>query len=95
MANIILSLRAISEQNWNDFFESVSRLERILREDPSGIYPQMDFKTRDLYRKEIEKLSFATGREENELAEITLDLARKNSAAGTKTASEPTRLKPG
>ena len=86
VANIILSLRTISEQNWNDFFESISRLERILREDPSGIYPQMDFKTRDLYRKEIESFSFATGREENELAEITLDLARKNSAAGPKTA---------
>ena len=56
VANIILSLRAISEQNWNDFFETVSRLERILREDPSGIYQLMDFKTRDLYRKEIESL---------------------------------------
>ena len=76
VANIILSLRTISEQNWSDFFESVSCLERTLREDPAGIYPQMDFKTRDLYRKEIETLSFATGRDENELAEITLDLAR-------------------
>ncbi|HEX7568367.1 MAG TPA: glucoamylase family protein, partial [Anaerolineaceae bacterium] len=86
VANVILSLRGISEQNWNEFFESVSRLERILREDPSGIYPLMDFKTRDLYRKEIESLSFATGREENELAEITLDLARKSSLADPKTA---------
>ncbi len=76
VANIILSLRAISEQNWSDFFESVSCLEQTLREDPAGIYPRMDFKTRDLYRKEIETLSFATGRDENELAEITLDLAR-------------------
>jgi cyclic beta-1,2-glucan synthetase len=84
VANIILSLRGISEQNWNEFFEAVSRLERILRADPSGIYPRMDFKTRDLYRKEIESLSLATGREENELAEITLDLARKSSAAGPK-----------
>jgi cyclic beta-1,2-glucan glucanotransferase len=79
VANIILSLRTISEQNWNDFFESVSCLERTLREDPAGIYPLMDFKTRDLYRKEIESLSFATGQEENELAKITLDLARENS----------------
>ncbi len=61
VANIILSLRAISEQNWNDFFESVCRLERILREDPSGIYPLMDFKTRDLYRKEIETLIVCNG----------------------------------
>jgi cyclic beta-1,2-glucan synthetase len=76
VANIIFSLRAISEQNWSDFFESVSCLERTLREDPAGIYPQMDFKTRDLYRKEIEALSFATGRDESELAETTLKLAR-------------------
>ena len=78
VANIILSLRTISEQDWSDFFESVSCLERTLRKDPAGIYPQMDFKTRDLYRKEIEKLSFATGRDENELAEITLKLARSS-----------------
>lgn len=75
IANVVLSLRAISEQNWNDFFESVSQLEQILREDPVGIYPLMDFKTRDLYRKEIEIASFATGRDENELAEMLLELA--------------------
>ena len=80
IANSILSLRAISEQNWSDFFESVSCLERTLREDPAGIYPQMDFKTRDLYRKELETLSFASGRDENELAEITLNLARSTAS---------------
>ncbi len=76
VANIILSLRSISEQNWSDFFESVSPLERTLREDPAGIYPQMDFETRDLYRKEIEALSLATGRDESELAGIALELAQ-------------------
>ncbi|MFZ2096745.1 MAG: hypothetical protein WAV05_08920, partial [Anaerolineales bacterium] len=86
VANIILSLRAISEQNWNDFFEAVSSLERTLREDPAGIYPWMDFKTRDLYRKEIELLSFTSGREENELAEITIDLARKSSTGEPESA---------
>ncbi|PKN87121.1 MAG: hypothetical protein CVU46_05565, partial [Chloroflexi bacterium HGW-Chloroflexi-8] len=76
IANIILSLRIISEQDWSEFFESVSCLEQTLRKDPAGIYSQMDFKTRDLYRKEIENLAMATGRNENELAEMTLDLAR-------------------
>jgi hypothetical protein len=75
IANIILSLRTISEQNWSDFFESISCLERTLRKDPAGIYPRMDFKTRDIYRKEIEVLSIATGLEESNLAEITIDLA--------------------
>jgi len=91
VANIILSFRSISEQNWNDFFESVSSLERTLREDPAGIYPLMDFKTRDLYRKEIESLSFASGQEENQLAEITLDLARERSTGET----EPAGIVPG
>lgn len=81
VANIILSLRTISEQNWSDFFESVSHLERILRQDPAGIYPKMNFKTRDQYRKEIEVLSFGTGRDENELAEIVLDLCRSKISA--------------
>lgn len=93
VANIILSLRVISDQNWNNFFEAVSRLESILREDPSGVYPMMDFKTRDLYRKEIEILSFSTGREENELAEITLDLARMGCAAQSKTAGAQSDIK--
>jgi cyclic beta-1,2-glucan synthetase len=86
VANIILSLRAISEQNWNDFFETVSLVEWTLREDPACVYPLMDFKTRDQYRKEIEALSLACGCKENELAKITLDLARENHTGGTETA---------
>jgi cyclic beta-1,2-glucan synthetase len=82
IANIILSLRTISEQNWSDFFESISCLERTLRKDPAGIYPRMDFKTRDIYRKEIEVLSIATGLEESNLAEITIDLAGSTDHVG-------------
>lgn len=75
IANIILSLRAISEQNWNEIFESVSCLEQTLRQDPTGNYAQMDFKTRDLYRKEIEELSLRTGIEENEIGKVLIKLA--------------------
>ncbi len=82
IANIILSLKTISEEDWSDFFESVSCLEQTLRKDPAEIYPLMDFKTRDLYRKEIEKLSLATGRDENDLAETTLNLAGSGTHIG-------------
>ncbi len=91
VANIIISLRSIDEVNWSDFFESVSRLEKILLEDPSGIYPRMDFKTRDMYRKEIERLSFSTGREECELAEIALNLAREGSGVKEMDCKKPSR----
>ena len=77
IANTILSLRAISEQSWKDFFEAVSGVEHTLRKDPAGIYSQMDFATRDLYRKKIEKLSFATGTSEGEIAETCLRLAEE------------------
>ena len=75
VAKIIISLRTISEQDWNEFFESVSLLEELLRKDPSGIYPRMDFKTRDHYRKEIEKLSRATDQDEIKIAETILNMA--------------------
>ena len=83
IANIIQSLRSITDQTWNDFFETVSSIEQILREDPAGIYPLMDFKTRDLYRKEIEKLSFVTGLDEKKLAEITREIALKGHPQGS------------
>ncbi len=85
VSNIILSLRAIAEQDWNEFFETVSRTEKILRTDPARIYARMDFKTRDQYRKAIEALSFSSGLPEEEVAEIAIELAR----AGREPGGDP------
>ncbi len=74
VASIILSLRSISEQKWSSFFESVSCQERTLRNDPAKIYSLMDFKTRDLYRKEIETLALDTGLGETEIIETAIKL---------------------
>ncbi len=92
VANIILSLRSISEQNWSDFYESVSCLERTLREDPAEIYHQMDFKTRDLYRKEIESLALATGLEETEIAKLALRLIPSNEDSLERSNTHPNKL---
>ncbi len=75
IANIILSFRAISELNWKDFFETVSCLEQILRHDPAGVYANMDFRTRDLYRGKIEKLAHASGYHECDLAKFLIRAA--------------------
>ncbi|MHB8962798.1 MAG: hypothetical protein ACYC5K_06550, partial [Saccharofermentanales bacterium] len=53
--SLIVSLKEISELNWEDLFETVSPMEEILRNDPKAIYQSMDFHTRDLYRHQIEK----------------------------------------
>ena len=79
VANAILSLRSINEQDWSEFFENVSKVEQILREDPAGIYPHMDFDSRDLYRKAVEKLALASGKAEREVASAAQELAKQYS----------------
>ena len=68
VANCITSLRMLATQDWQDFFESVSRVEHILRDDPANVYAKMDAETRDRYRKVIEKLARATGQDEQSVA---------------------------
>ncbi|NLC29908.1 MAG: hypothetical protein GX773_05560, partial [Chloroflexi bacterium] len=75
VGNIISSLRAILVAEWKETFESISLVEKTLRQEPAGIYPRMDFKTRDLYRGEIEKLAALTGKQESQLALELLELA--------------------
>jgi cyclic beta-1,2-glucan synthetase len=82
IANSILNLRSISALNWKDIVESLSRVEKILRADPAGIYPDMDFETRDHYRQVIERLSQATDRTEEEVALEVISLAKMSRRAG-------------
>lgn len=86
--NAISSLRKVSESNWADFIESCSVVERILRLDPAGFYGEMDFKTRDTYRKKVEKLSSHSNFTEDEVAEKILQLAESRSEEGAETMAK-------
>ena len=57
ISNSIGSLRFLSSNNWREFVESVSVVDNILRTENSGIYPMMDFHTRDEYRHSVEKIA--------------------------------------
>jgi cyclic beta-1,2-glucan synthetase len=57
MGNIIAAIKLINSQNWSEFFEGVSLVQMILQGDPSGVFPQMDFDSRDQYRHAIENLA--------------------------------------
>lgn len=57
VSNSITGLRQLNEMNWADFAESMSLVEKILHQDPSGVYPTMHFDTRDHYRHVIEMLA--------------------------------------
>ncbi|HHW47868.1 MAG TPA: glycosyl transferase, partial [Clostridiaceae bacterium] len=59
MGNCISSLKLVSSLDWIDIFESTSRVEQILREDPDGTYPLMDLPSRNYYRNRVEEIASA------------------------------------
>jgi cyclic beta-1,2-glucan synthetase len=75
ISNVIGSMRLLSALDWPAFFERVSRVERVLRRDPAGAYPQMDFATRDRYRQSVEELARRSQRDEIAIAERACALA--------------------
>ena len=80
MANTITSLRLTGTLDWSRFFESVSHVEQILRRDPSGMYGQMDFASRDQYRRAVELLADGTAEDQTRVALECVDIARRSGA---------------
>ena len=78
IARTIQSFRALAYTNWRTFFQRTSTVERILARDPSGVYPRMDFETRDRYRKVVEEIARGTGLDEGDVAERPVALAEEN-----------------
>jgi cyclic beta-1,2-glucan synthetase len=75
MGNSITSLRALSAIDWSEIIENQSALDRILREDPAGVFPRMSFSSRDQYRHVVEELARQTSLAEDEVARKALALA--------------------
>jgi cyclic beta-1,2-glucan synthetase len=73
--NAFTSLRQLTLLDWREIFEQLSRVEQVLRRDPSGIYAQMDFATRDRCRRTVEDLARAAGQPEEQVAERVIMLA--------------------
>ncbi len=81
VSHSIASLRALSAIDWKDFVESLSRVEQTLRAEPAGIYPQMDFATRDRYRHAVETLARRAKLGETAMAEKAVALAAESGRA--------------
>ncbi|HEX5432382.1 MAG TPA: hypothetical protein VFW83_10475, partial [Bryobacteraceae bacterium] len=77
IAGAIQRLRWTDRIRWRDLVEAVSEVERILRTDPSGVYPKMTYESRDLYRKTVEGIATETDSDEVEVARIAIALARE------------------
>jgi cyclic beta-1,2-glucan synthetase len=77
IGNIITSMRLLSSVDWPLFFERVSLVEKILRDDPAGAYARMDFPTRDRYRHSVEQLAKGARTSEARVATRAVELARE------------------
>jgi cyclic beta-1,2-glucan synthetase len=75
IGNAFTSLRQLALLDWKECFERLSRVERTLRQDPAGIYPRMDFATRDRYRRAIEELHRGSGLAEDKIAQHAIGMA--------------------
>ncbi|NLD45998.1 MAG: glycosyl transferase, partial [Clostridiaceae bacterium] len=75
--NCITSLKFISNANWVEIFEELSRVEHILRRDPDGTYSMMDLASRNFYRKELEEIALYYSVSETHVANKLVELAEK------------------
>jgi cyclic beta-1,2-glucan synthetase len=73
--NAFTSLRQLTQIDWRDIFEKLSLVEQVLRRDPSGIFPKMDFATRDRCRRTIEEVARAASLSEEQVAEHAITQA--------------------
>ena len=78
ITNSIQSLRMIARLDWNEFVESQSVTERLLRDDPAHVYADMTFASRDEYRHAVEQIAKRTKRDEDSIANEVLALAREH-----------------
>jgi len=77
LANAIGSLRQLSDLDWRGIFERVSAVDRVLRDDPSGVYATMDFATRDRYRHAVEEIAHGAKVSELTVAHTAVEAARR------------------
>ncbi|MFI5152195.1 MAG: GH36-type glycosyl hydrolase domain-containing protein [Chitinophagales bacterium] len=78
MSNSIGSLRFLSTNDWREFVEKSSVVERVLKNDKDGIYSRMDFRTRDHYRHIVEQIAKKSECTEQQVAEKAVQFANEN-----------------
>ena len=75
MGNAVTSLRQLALLDWREVFEQLSRVESVLRGDPTGDYRLMDFETRDRYRHAVEEIARGAHTSQENVAQAALRLA--------------------
>ncbi len=81
IGHIITSLRFLGEVDWKETLEQLSWVHRTLCLDPAGVYPRMEFESRESYRRIIAKAATHSDVSEFELSRLAVDMARRRGLA--------------
>ncbi|WP_435521228.1 GH36-type glycosyl hydrolase domain-containing protein [Bartonella silvatica] len=77
MGNIIRSLKTIDDIDWTIWFETVSSVDSILRENSD--FSKIDFHSRSIYRQVIEEIARFSPLNELEVARKAIEMAHSSS----------------
>lgn len=75
--NLMGGLRKISRLDWQEQFEQICMVEHTLRGESTGTYRLLDFSSRDVMRRQVEKLAGRLHVPENLVAQQAVGLAAK------------------
>jgi cyclic beta-1,2-glucan synthetase len=85
-------LRDVAQSYWKMLIEPLIVFDQILRQDPAGAYPRMDYESRELYRDLLIKIADRTDFTEVEVANKALALAEEASRQTHESARVRLRL---
>src|SRR5713101_8430837 len=74
---LVASLRARADVDWKELLERINVIEQILRKDPCGAYPQMDYESRESYRKTITEMAERSKASEQSIAQAAMGFANR------------------
>lgn len=82
VGNAITSLKTVNQLPWQELLEKHNPIHHILSGDGSGVYPKMDFESREYYRNRVERLSRLMDVPESRLAQAACSLSQKGKDDG-------------
>jgi len=88
LPQLIVSLRELTDLEWEKLYEDVSETDKLLRQDPLDMYSRMDFESRAAYRNAVAELSAHSEWTEQQIVEKALILARAPHHASTQRGND-------
>ncbi len=79
LSDAVKSLRRLGETDFEAVYAASSKVEKLMNADPSGVYPELDERTKGIYRKAVYRKSKRCGKSEEQVTAQALLKAKESS----------------